>query len=178
MTTSNPPTEEMEETPTVPIQLRAAREAFSSWDGFLAFGFGAGLLPRAPGTMGTLVAVPLVFLLRLLEGPTYWFVLTLLFLLGVWICGRVGRRLGVDDYGGIVWDEMVGFWLVLSFFPLNWITVLAGFVLFRLFDILKPWPISHIEAQFSGGLGVMIDDLLAAVYAMVLLGGLEYLLRI
>lgn len=166
----------MDEPRTVPIQLRAERETFSSWDGFLAFGFGAGLLPRAPGTFGTLVAVPLVFPLRALDGGAYWMAMIALFLLGVWICGRVGRRLGVDDHGGIVWDEMFGYWLALSFVPLNFITVVTGFALFRLFDILKPWPISRIDAEFSGGLGVMIDDVLAAIYAMVLLGGLEYVL--
>jgi len=162
----------MEEGHCVPINLRAARETFSSVDGFLAFGFGAGLLSRAPGTMGTLVAVPLAIPLKLLSGFAFWFCLLLLFLIGVWICRRVSHRLGVEDYGGIVWDEMVGYWLAVSMVPLQWYWLLAGFVLFRFFDILKPWPINRLEEQFEGGLSIMIDDVLAAAYTMILLSGL------
>lgn len=166
----------MEDRIIVPIQLRAAREAFSTWDGFCVFGFGSGLLPRAPGTWGTLVAVPLLFPLKTLSVAAYMVVLVALFWLGVWMCDRVGRRLGVEDYGGIVWDEMVGFWLAMAFAPAGWLWVLAGFALFRIFDIFKPWPIALLEFRFQGGLGVMLDDVLAAIYAMVLLAGAQHLL--
>jgi phosphatidylglycerophosphatase A len=159
----------MNEPVVVPIRLRAAREVFSSWDGFLAFGFGSGLIPRAPGTWGTLVAVPWIFVLDALPGPAYWLALVALFALGVLICNRVGSRLGVNDYGGIVWDEMVGYWLTMAFVPLTWTWILLGFVLFRLFDILKPWPIGQVDRRLHGGLGVMFDDVLAALYAGILL---------
>jgi len=163
----------MDDEDIIPIQLRAAREAFSTWDGFLAFGFGFGLVPRAPGTVGTLVAVPFAWMLKGL-GP--WFhllVVALLFYLGVQICTRVGDRLGVDDYGGIVFDEMVGYWLAVTLLPSSWFWLLAGFAAFRLLDITKPWPIDWLEGRLTGGLGVMADDILAAVYAMILVGGLK-----
>jgi phosphatidylglycerophosphatase A len=166
----------MDEPVLVPIQLRAARETFSSWDGFLAFGGGSGLLPRAPGTWGTLVAVPLLYPLQALSGSAFLVVLAALFALGVLVCNRVGRRLGVDEYGGIVWDEMVGYWLAMAFAPPGWLWMLAGFGLFRLFDIIKPWPINALEVRVTGGLGVMLDDVLAAVYAMVVLAGAEHYL--
>lgn len=161
----------MDQQANVPIQLRAAREAFSSWDGLLAFGFGSGLLPRAPGTWGTLVAIPFLFPLKALPAPLMWMALAGLFLLGAWICGRVGARLGVEDYGGIVWDEMLGFWLTMALVPASLPWLLVGFALFRFFDIVKPWPISQVELRFQGGLGVMLDDVLAAAFAMVLLAG-------
>jgi len=164
--------EHIEEPIIVPLPLRAARETFSSWDGFLAFGCGTGLLPRAPGTWGTLLAVPLLWPLKTLSGPGYLLTLLALFALGVWICGRVGSRLGVDDHGGIVWDEMVGFWLTMAFAPPGWGWLLAGFALFRPFDILKPWPIAELESRVHGGLGVMLDDVLAALYAMIVLAAI------
>lgn len=167
----------MDDEVIVPIQLRAAREAFSTWDGFLAFGFGFGLVPRAPGTVGTLLAVPFVYLLKSGLGPTaYLFITVLLFFLGVWICNRVGDRLGVDDYGGVVLDEMVGFALVLALVPVTWLTLIVGFAVFRVLDIFKPWPISWLESRLTGGLGVMADDALAAVYTMILLGSLHGML--
>jgi phosphatidylglycerophosphatase A len=157
-------------TPEIPLDIdaRARSIAFDSVDGFLAFGFGSGLLTRAPGTMGTLAAVPIAILLALLDLNGYLFIV-LSFLLGAWICERVTRRLGVDDYGGIVWDEMVGFWMVAAFVPFHWAWYLAAFTLFRAFDILKPWPISLLEEEFHGGFGIMIDDVLAAVYAIMIL---------
>lgn len=149
------------------IENRARASAFGTPDGFLAFGFGAGLFTRAPGTMGTLAAVPVAVLVNTLGVPQFWFV-TLSFILGVWICNRVTRSLGVEDYGGIVWDEMVGFWLIAAFLPLDWAWYLLAFVFFRGFDILKPWPISALESRFDGGLGIMIDDILAAVYTILI----------
>jgi phosphatidylglycerophosphatase A len=142
--------------------------------GFLAFGFGAGLSPVAPGTMGTLVAIPFIFILKSLGGPGFWIALALLFLLGVQLCGHVSRKLGVHDHGGIVWDEMVGYWLSAAFVPLQWPWLLAAFVLFRFFDIVKPWPIRQIDKKVSGGFGVMIDDVVAALFTVVILAVLDF----
>jgi len=124
--------------------------------------------------MGTLVAIPFAILLRNLSEPVFWIVLFALFWLGVWLCERVSRKLGVHDYGGIVWDEMVGYWLTVAFVPLHWPWLLAGFVLFRFFDIYKPWPIRQVDKNVSGGFGIMIDDVLAAIYSMILLGAAQF----
>jgi phosphatidylglycerophosphatase A len=137
--------------------------------GFLAFGFGSGLSPFAPGTMGTLVAIPFIFALRGLGTPGFWIALLLLFVLGVGLCGYVSRQLGVHDHGGIVWDEMVGYWLAAAFVPLQWPWLLAAFVLFRIFDIFKPWPIRQLDEKVSGGFGIMIDDIVAALFTLIIL---------
>ena len=137
--------------------------------GFLAFGFGSGLSPLAPGTMGTLVAVPFTFALKSLGAPGFWIVLLMLFLLGIKLCGHVSRKLGVHDHGGIVWDEMVGYWLSVAFVPLQWHWLLAAFLLFRFFDIFKPWPIRQLDKKIGGGFGIMIDDVVAALFTMMIL---------
>jgi len=142
---------------------------FGSPSGFLAFGFGSGLSPFAPGTMGTLVAIPFIFVLKGLGNLGFWVALVLLFLLGISLCGQVSRKLGVHDHGGIVWDEMVGYWLAVAFVPLQWPWLLAGFLLFRFFDILKPWPIRYLDKKIHGGFGIMIDDVLAALFTVILL---------
>ena len=144
--------------------------------GFLAFGFGSGLSPAAPGTMGTLAAVPFIFLLKSLGGMGFWLALLLLFLLGVYLCGHVSRKLGVHDHGGIVWDEMVGYWLSAAFVPLQWHWLLAAFVLFRFFDILKPWPIRQLDERVSGGFGIMLDDVVAALFTVAVLAVAQGLL--
>jgi phosphatidylglycerophosphatase A len=135
----------------------------------LAFGFGSGLSPFAPGTAGSLAAIPLAWPLTQLSLPVALGLLAALFVFGVWLCGRVGRRLGVHDHSGIVFDEFVGLWLVLVCVPLNWVWWLAAFALFRLFDAAKPWPISWLDRRIHGGLGVMLDDLLAGVFCLVIL---------
>lgn len=135
----------------------------------LAFGFGSGCAPKAPGTAGSLLAVLIYLPLSLL--PLSWYLLALVVavILGVRLCGLVSRKLGVHDHPGIVWDEFAGFWLTMVAAPEGWIWVLAGFVLFRLFDIWKPWPIGWLDKQVSGGLGIMLDDLLAGLYGLVLI---------
>ena len=145
------------------------RVALRTPQGLLAFGFGSGLARHAPGTVGTIAAVPFAILLKLLPSMFYWPVLALLFLLGIYICGITATRLGKHDPGGIVWDEMVAYWLTVSFLPVQWTWWLAAFVLFRLFDIVKPWPIRQSEKLFKGGLGIMVDDIIAAFYAMAIL---------
>ncbi len=150
-------------------QAEVHKVVLGSVDGFLAFGLGSGLSPFAPGTMGTLVAIPFIFPLRGLGVTGFWLALILLFAFGVWLCGRVSQKLGVHDHGGIVWDEWLGFWLTAAFIPLTWPWLLAAFVLFRVFDILKPWPIRQLDKKVEGGLGIMIDDVVAAVFAILIL---------
>lgn len=145
------------------------KTALSSPAGLLAFGLGSGLIRHAPGTMGTLAAVPFALALKQLSLPAYGIALLLLFAAGVHICDVTSKRLGRHDPGGIVWDEMVGYWLTLAFVPVGWAWWLAAFVLFRFFDIVKPWPIRQVERRFSGGLGIMLDDVFAAGYAMAVL---------
>jgi len=145
------------------------RVALRTPAGVMAFGFGSGLSRFAPGTMGTLAAIPFALLLKCLPVVAFWLALAGLFLAGVWICDVSSRRLGQHDPGGIVWDEMVAYWLTVAFLPVTWPWWLAAFVLFRLFDILKPWPIRWVEGRFSGGLGIMLDDIVAALYAMAIL---------
>lgn len=141
----------------------------------LAFGFGSGLAPKAPGTMGTLAAIPLWWLLAQLPLASYLMVVLVSAIIGIYICGAAAKTLGVHDHGGIVWDEFVGFWIAMAALPVTWTSVILGFVLFRLFDILKPWPISWLDKKVSGGFGIMIDDVIAGLAAagiIALLGGL------
>ena len=135
----------------------------------LAFGFGSGLAPVAPGTFGTLAAVPLYLLLAPLPLPAYLAVVTAVSLAGIWICGRASRDLGVHDHPGIVWDEIAGFLVTMTAAPRGWSWLLLGFLLFRLFDIFKPWPIGWLDRRVRGGLGIMLDDLLAGAFAWLVL---------
>lgn len=148
---------------------RTREIALKSADGLLAFGFGSGLSPYAPGTAGSLVAMPLALPLILLPRPVALGLIAAAFVFGVWLCGRVGQRLGVHDHSGIVFDEFVGLWLILVWIPAHWAWWLAAFVVFRLFDAVKPWPIGWFDKRIHGGLGVMFDDVLAAVFSLVCL---------
>ena len=143
----------------------------------IAFGFGSGLAPKAPGTVGTLLGLPLFWLIATLapDLPNQIALIVATFILGVWACGRTGRALDVTDHGGMVWDEIVAFALVLLFTPAGWIWMSLAFALFRLFDILKPWPIRLADTHMKNGFGVMFDDLLAAGYAIAALKGLQWL---
>lgn len=152
------------------------RVALHSPVGFLAFGFGSGLSPVAPGTVGTLVAVPVALLLHQLPLAARLALLAVLFVAGIRICTLTSRRLGQHDPGGIVWDEIVAFCLVVAWLPPHWGWWGAAFVLFRVFDILKPWPIRYLEKAVGGGLGIMLDDIVAAGYAVLCLAGLRQLL--
>ena len=136
----------------------------------LSFGFGSGLARKAPGTFGTLAAFPIYwYLAPRFTDAMFLLMLVCAFAIGVWACDITGKVLGVPDYGGIVWDEIVAFMLVLFFTPpgLDW--SLLAFVLFRFFDIAKPPPIRFFDSNWHGGLGVMFDDLLAAGYALLCL---------
>lgn len=141
---------------------------------FFALGFGTGLAKKAPGTFGTLAAFPLFFAM-----PTNAWALPalgLLFILGVYFCEVTGKHLGISDHGAIVWDEIVAFLLLLHFVPPSGIVWLIAFILFRLFDIWKPFPIRQCDARLKGGFGVMFDDILAAIYALLTILGLQWLM--
>lgn len=140
----------------------------------LACGFGSGAAPYAPGTVGTLAAIPLYLLLAPLPMHLYLLVTAALFALGVWACHSTARSFGVHDHGGIVWDEFVGYLLTMTAAPQGWQWPLAGFVLFRLFDILKPWPIRWLDRRVPGGFGIMLDDLAAGAYALLAMQLLAY----
>ncbi|QEY13837.1 phosphatidylglycerophosphatase A [Cellvibrio sp. KY-YJ-3] len=142
-----------------------------------AFGFGSGLAPKAPGTFGTLAAIPFFILLQDLSWPIYLSWLLVTFALGVLWCDRSSKALGVHDHGGIVWDEFVGFWITMFMAPAGWIWIVIGFVLFRFFDIIKPWPISWLDKKVHGGFGIMIDDVLAGIYALLVLQLIAYSVR-
>jgi phosphatidylglycerophosphatase A len=135
----------------------------------LATGMGIGLLPLAPGTFGTLLAVPLYLLLRPL--PLWWYggIVIVMFVVGIWISGRTAVIFEADDHPAIVWDEIVGFLVTMLLAPQGWIWVATGFGFFRLFDVWKPFPIRWLEQRVPGGLGIMVDDLLAGGYALIAL---------
>jgi len=144
---------------------------------FIALGFGTGLSPAAPGTVGTLLAIPLHAALGLWLSPAGILALIpALFALGAWACGRTGRALGAPDHSGMNWDEVVAFLLVLVFTPPGLVWQLAAFGAFRLFDIAKPPPIRYLDRTVKGGFGVMIDDLLAAFYTLLLLAAARMVL--
>ena len=157
-------------------QAVAARTVFTDPVNFLAFGFGTGLAPVAPGTAGSLPGVLLFWLTLDLGLYVQLTVGAALLLAGVWICGESARRIGVHDHGGIVWDEIAGMYLTLMAAPLTPIGWLAAFVLFRVMDIVKPWPIRDLDHRLGGGVGIMLDDLVAALYAAVVLGLYRWLM--
>lgn len=134
---------------------------------FLGLGFGSGLAPKAPGTAGTLAAVPIVWLMMPLSLPVYLAITLIAFVAGIWICQKSAQWLGRPDPGAVVWDEIVGLMVTMIAAPAGWQWMLLGFILFRFFDILKPWPISLADRALHGGLGIMVDDVLAGVFALV-----------
>ena len=136
---------------------------------FFAMGFGSGSAPKAPGTFGTLVGLPLFWLISGLSFSLQLAVIALLFMVGIYFCDVTGKNLGIADDGSIVWDEIVAMMLVLAFTPNGFIFWLIAFLLFRLFDIWKPYPICYFDAKLKNGFGVMFDDLLAAIYAILVM---------
>lgn len=136
---------------------------------FIAFGFGTGLMPIAPGTWGTLAALPLYLLIINTQWSVYLALTVFAFILGVRICDKVSQDLGVHDYKGIVWDEVVGYLLTMFMAPAGWSWMLLGFILFRIFDIWKPQPIRLIDHRIKGGMGIMLDDVAAAIPAWLIM---------
>ncbi|WP_422409626.1 MULTISPECIES: phosphatidylglycerophosphatase A [unclassified Endozoicomonas] len=141
---------------------------------FLAFGLGSGLSPVAPGTFGTVAAIPFYLMFQYLPLWNYFLVLVVSIILGIWLCGKTSKDLGVHDHPGIVWDEFVGYWITMLAAPRGWEWVLVGFILFRIFDIWKPWPIGWLDKRVHGGLGIMIDDIVAGIFALVCLQVIAY----
>jgi phosphatidylglycerophosphatase A len=142
---------------------------------FLAFGFGAGKAPVAPGTFGTLVGIAAYLLLQPLSALIYAVTVLALFALGVWLCQVTEQDLKVHDHPGIVWDEIVGYLITMFMAPAGWVWIVVGFLLFRLFDIWKPFPIRQLERRIQGGFGNMLDDVLAGLYSLAALQGIVYL---
>ncbi|HEV7165024.1 MAG: phosphatidylglycerophosphatase A [Gammaproteobacteria bacterium] len=160
------------------MQNLSAREVFTNPVHLLAYGFGAGLSPRAPGTLGTVVAIP-IYALLIWSGPAAYFgFLAVALVAGVFICGYTARRIGVDDPKSVVWDEVVGYLITMIGVPFGAVWVLAGFLLFRLFDIWKPWPIRWLDRNVKGGFGIMVDDVAAAIPACLILNLAVYLLKL
>jgi phosphatidylglycerophosphatase A len=141
----------------------------------LAFGLGSGCAPKAPGTFGTLAAIPFWWLF-LQDVPLipYLCVLIAGFAFGVYLCEQTSKDLGVHDHGGIVWDEWIGLWITYIALPAGVEWIIIGFALFRFFDILKPWPIKWLDEKVHGGFGIMIDDVLAGIFALIGVQGLAY----
>ncbi len=142
---------------------------------FLAFGFGSGLAPKAPGTVGTVMAIPLYLALSQFSLPVYTALVIAASVIGIWICGSTSKQLKVPDHPGIVWDEFAGYWITMWALPTSWVTVVLGFVVFRAFDILKPWPIRAFDKNV-GGFGIMIDGVLAGIAGCAVVHGILALL--
>ena len=155
-----------------PIPLRFLLHPVHFW----SLGLGSGLAPKAPGTFGTLLAVLLYLPLQYLHLTTYIIVLLATFFIGIWLCQKTSDALSVHDHPAIVWDEFVGYWLTMLYAPQGWEWILLGFILFRLFDIWKPWPISKLDQTVKGGLGIMLDDVIAGIFGLVILQIIVYLL--
>jgi len=145
---------------------------------FFAFGFGSGLSPKAPGTVGTIAAIPPYLILAGLHPWVYAGFVVVALLLGVLVCDWVARDMAVQDPAAIVWDEFVGLWITLFMLPDGWYWLIAGFLLFRFFDILKPWPISFLDRELTGGLGIMMDDVAAGFYSLLVLQITAYLISV
>jgi len=150
-------------------KVKLAKKVWQNPIYFIAFGFGSGLMPIAPGTWGTLAAIPIYLLIA---NSSWWLYLLLTlaaFIFGVYVCDKVSTEMKVHDYSGIVWDEVVGYMLTMFLVPLNLAWMIIGFLLFRLFDIWKPQPIGFVDKHVKGGLGIMLDDVLAAIPAWAIL---------
>ena len=145
------------------------KKAFTHPIYFVSFGFGSGLFPKAPGTFGTIAAIPLYLLLAELDPLRYAGAVGVALVAGIFICGWVALDMKAKDPAAIVWDEFVGLWIALFMIPAGWYWLMAGFLLFRFFDILKPWPVSFFDKKVAGGLGIMMDDVAAGLYSLLLL---------
>lgn len=169
MTTSQPETDPASGKPSTTFRPNLSL-VYSHPAYFIAFSGGAGLSPFAPGTIGTVIAFPLFWVLDYyLDSIALLLLIDIFFIAGIWACGLSGQALGDPDHGGMVWDETVAFLLVLYFTPDHWAWQLAAFALFRLFDIVKPQPIRYCDSHLKGGFGVMFDDILAAFYTLLCL---------
>lgn len=158
------------------MSLHTPRSVWRNPVHFLAFGFGSGAAPKAPGTAGTVIAVIIYIALPTMSLLIYSVFLLVTLTLGIWFCGKTSSDLGVHDHGGIVWDEFVGYWITMFMAPAGWFWIVLGFLLFRAFDIAKPWPIKWVDEKVEGGLGIMLDDVLAGIMAALCLQGIAFAL--
>lgn len=142
----------------------------------LSLGFGSGLAPKMPGTLGTLVGVLLFVLLPQMDWKIYLVITVVAFVAGILLCDYTAKALNVHDHPAIVWDEIVGYLITMFMVPGDWMWIVIGFILFRIFDILKPWPISIADKKVPGGLGIMLDDVIAAIFSLIIIQITLYLL--
>ena len=141
-----------------------------------ALGFGSGLIPFMPGTFGSLAAIPMLWLTATLSQPIFIAITLTFCLVGIWFCGKTADDMGVHDHGSIVWDEIAGMYITFLFLPISWIHLTLGFLLFRFFDILKPWPIGPVDKNVHGGAGIMLDDILAGLMSCACLHCILFLI--
>ena len=158
-------------------QISLAKTVLRNPIHLLAFGLGSGLAPKAPGTAGTLFAIPIYLLLSNLSTANYIIFLVFFTIFSIYIAGKSAELLGVHDHGGIVIDEICGYLVTMLFIPVKWQWIILGFILFRFFDIVKPWPISYLDRQVSGGTGIVVDDLMAGIYALLSLQLIAWLVN-
>lgn len=142
---------------------------------FIAFGFGSGAVPFAPGTFGTLMAIPFYLVLQSLSLSMYLFLVILITIASMWLCDKVSKEINVHDHSGMCLDEIVGFLVTMIGAPHGFIWIVLGFALFRLFDIWKPWPIRYVDEQVKGGIGVILDDVIAGIYSLIILHILHWI---
>ncbi len=150
-------------------------DLFSHPANFFSLGFGSGLAPWAPGTFGTLAAIPIYLVLSRQSTGIYLVVTALIVLVGFWLCDVTARNLGVHDHASIVWDEIAGMLITMITVPTDWVWLVFGFFLFRFFDIVKPWPIKWIDQHIHGGVGIMLDDILAGLMSLLVLQVFVYI---
>ena len=158
-------------------QIKLAQRVWQNPIYFIAFGFGSGLMPAIPGTWGTAAAIPLYYLMCDMPSSLYLLLTIAAFILGVYVSDRVSKDLGVNDYKGIVWDEVVGYLLTMFLAPQGLSWVLTGFILFRIFDIWRPQPIRWIDQKVHEGIGIMLDDVGAAIPAWLIMHALAWSLK-
>lgn len=164
-----PTTEHAPESQDTPARIRVTvQQLLANPANFLGLGAGSGLAPFAPGTFGTIAAIPLVMLMPN-NVLIYTALVLVLFAAGVWICDTCANNLGVHDHPAIVFDEWVGYMITMIFAPKSFLFLAIGFALFRFFDIVKPWPIGYVDKHVAGGMGIMIDDVIAGVFAAIVL---------
>lgn len=149
--------------------IKNKRELLKDPIHFISLGFGTGLAPKAPGTFGTLPALVLVWLFAPLGVSAYVGVVVLFTLLGIYLCGATAKAMGEHDAPAIVWDEIAGFMIAMIAVPVSAWSLLVAFLLFRFFDIVKPWPIRWFDRKVDGGLGIMLDDVIAGLFTLVIM---------
>lgn len=143
---------------------------------FIAFGFGSGTIPFAPGTFGTLMAIPFYLALSTFSHTTYLFLLIFFTLTSMWLCDKVSKEIHFDDHSGMCLDEIIGFLITMFHAPNGFTWIILGFLLFRLFDIWKPWPIHLIDEKMEGGIGAILDDVLAGIYSFIIIQLLAFII--